>query len=196
MALTGSATSTNDSAPYQLFITQQNDAFDNSVALRVELKSKVMTSTRLSDYQVVYYLNDPGFDPTTVKWDTVFSNTGPVTASVKQIFLTRTLGVRNASRSVTFRFASGTTLAAGASAIFQGNLHRADYSWYPNESDDWSRYLRSNGMAEGAIIQAIASKNVVFGLSAEGAPGAYQLKFAPSHVPLNARGRLAGRSGR
>ncbi|HEY3234993.1 MAG TPA: hypothetical protein VGJ84_09755, partial [Polyangiaceae bacterium] len=188
LALTGSATSSNDSAPYQLFITQQNDPFDNSVALRAELKSKVTTSTRLSDYQVVYYLNDPGFDPTTVQWDNFYSNTGPITASVKQIFLTRELGVRNASWSVTFRFAAGTTLAAGASAIFQGTLHRADYSWYPNETDDWSRYLRSNGMAEGAIIQAIATKNVVFGLSAESTPGAYQLKFAPSVITTQTEG--------
>ncbi|HEY0467128.1 MAG TPA: choice-of-anchor D domain-containing protein, partial [Polyangiaceae bacterium] len=64
LALSGSATSTNDSAPYQLFITQQNDPYDNSVALRAELRSKVTRYTRLSDYQVVYYLNDPGFDPT------------------------------------------------------------------------------------------------------------------------------------
>jgi len=188
LALSGSATSTNDSAPYQLFITQQNDPYDNSVSLRAELKSKVTTATRLSDYQVVYYLNDPGFDPTTVQWDTTYTSTGPITASVKRIFLTRQLGVRNADWSITFRFAAGTTLAAGASAIFQGNLHRADYSWYPNETDDWSRYLRSNGMAEGTIIQAIANKNVVFGLSAEGVPGAYQLKFAPTVVTTQTEG--------
>jgi C1A family cysteine protease len=188
LSLTGSATSTNDSAPYQLFITQQNDPYDNSVALRAELKSRVTSSTRLSDYQVVYYLNDPGFDPSTVKWDTYYSSTGPITVSVKPIFLTRDLGVRKASWSVTFRFAPGATLAPGASAIFQGSLHRADYSWYPDESDDWSRYLRRNGMAEGAIIQAIATKKVVFGLPAEGVPGAYQLKFAPSIVTTQTEG--------
>jgi|GEM_PF-2849409 len=188
LALSGSATSTNDSAPYQLFISQQNDPYDNSVALRAELKSKVTTATPLSDYQVVYYLNDPGFDPTTVKWDTYYTSTGPITASVKRIFLTRQLGVRSADWAVTFRFAPGTTLAAGASAIFQGNLHRADYSWFPNETDDWSRYLRSNGMAEGTIIQSILTKNVVFGLSAEGTPGAYQLKFAPSIVTNQTEG--------
>jgi HYDIN/CFA65/VesB family protein/papain like protease len=188
LTLTGSATSTNDDAPYQLFITQQNDPYDNSAGFRAELKSKVTTSTLLSDYQVVYYLSDPGFDPAGVRWDTVYTNTGPISAIVKPIFFTRDLGVRKATWSVIFRFAPGSTLAAGASAIFQGNLHRPDYNWYPDESDDWSRYLRSNGMAEGAIIQSIATQGVVFGLPAEGVPGAYQLKFAPSVVTTQSEG--------
>jgi len=79
-------------------------------------------------------------------------------------------------------------LAAGASAVFQGSLHSADYSWYPNETDDWSRYLRSNGMAEGTIIQNVATGDVLFGLSAEGVPGAYQLKFAPTVVTSQSEG--------
>ena len=35
---------------------------------------------------------------------------------------------------------------------------------------------------KGAIVQVIASKNVVFGLPGEGQPGAYQLTFAPNPV--------------
>jgi hypothetical protein len=181
-ALSGSATSGADTAPYQLFITAQGSATDNALAFRAELRSRVTTTTNLSNYQVVYYVNDPGLDPATVQWDTHYTNVGPISVSMKRIFLTRQLGPRKTDIAVTFRFAPGTTLPPGGSAIFQGSLHRADYSWYPDENDDWSRYVRRDGMAEGAIIQVIASKNVVFGLPGEGQPGAYQLTFAPNPV--------------
>jgi hypothetical protein len=182
LALTGSATSTDDSAPYQLFITGQGAVNDNAVAFRAELRSKVTTSTKLSDYQVVYYLNDPGLDPATIQWDTYYTNVGAISMSAKKVLAARKLGVRTTNIAVTFKFAAGATLPAGGSAIFQGSLHRADYSWYPDETDDWSRYVRRDGMAEGAIVQQIATKNVLFGLSGEVQPGAYQLTFAPNPV--------------
>jgi hypothetical protein len=182
LALSGSATTTDDSAPYQLFLTGQGAANDNAVAFRAELRSKVSTTTKLSDYQVVYYLNDPGLDPATIQWDTYFTNVGAVTMSARRIVLNRQLGPRTTNIAVTFKFAAGTTLPAGGSAIFQGSLHKADYSWYPDETDDWSRYVRRDGMAEGVIVQAVATKNVVFGLPGESQPGAYQLKFAPNPV--------------
>jgi C1A family cysteine protease len=182
LALTGAATGTDDSAPYQLFITGQGAANDNAIAFGAELRSKVTTATNLSDYQVVYYLNDPGLDLSAVVWDTYYTNVGAISVSLKPIVLGRQLGPRTADIAVTFRFAAGTTLPPGGSAIFQGSLHRADYSWYPDETDDWSRYVRRDGMAEGTIIQAIASKNIVFGVPGESQPGAYQLSFAPNPV--------------
>jgi hypothetical protein len=181
-ALSGAATSTNDSAPYQVFITQQNNPTDNSVALRAELKSRVTTSTSLSGLQVVYYLNDPGLDPATLRWDTYYSTVGAISASVKRVFLTRELGPRKADLTLSFRFAAGATLAAGASAIFQGSLHRSDWSWYPNENDDWSRFLRRNGMAEGTIVQRLSDLAVLFGLPGERPAGAYQLGVSPNPV--------------
>ena len=188
LSLTGSGTSTNDSAPYQVFITGQNDLVDNSIAFRAELKSRVSTSTRLSDYQVVYYLSDANVDPSTLRWDTFYTTVGAVTASFKRIYLTRELGVRKADLAVTFRFASGATLPANGTVVFQGQLRNTNFSWYPNESDDWSRYVRANGMAEGTIVQAIASKNILFGLAAEGQPGAYQLAFSPNPVTTQTEG--------
>jgi len=181
-ALTGAATSGGDTAPYQLFITGQGATNDNAVAFRAELRSRVTTATNLSNYQVVYYVNDPGLDPATVVWDTYYTNVGAISMSMKRVFLSRELGPRKTSLAVTFRFAPGTTLPAGGSAIFQGSLHRTDYSWYPDETDDWSRYVRRDGLAEGAIVQVIATKNVVFGLPGEGQPGAYQLTFSPNPV--------------
>jgi hypothetical protein len=182
LALSGSATSTADSAPYQLFLTGQGSANDNALAFGAELRSRVTTTTNLSDYQVVYYLNDPGLDLATVRWDTFYSNVGAISMSMKRVLLGRELGPRKADIAVTFRFAAGAKLPPGGSAIFQGSLHRADYSWYPDETDDWSRYVRRDGMAEGAIIQAIASQNVVFGLPGEARAGAYQLTFSPNPV--------------
>ncbi|HEY3495327.1 MAG TPA: choice-of-anchor D domain-containing protein, partial [Polyangiaceae bacterium] len=180
IALSGAATSTNDSAPYQVFITQQNSPTDNSVAFRAELKSRVSTSTALSNYQVVYYLNDPELDPATLTWDTYYSTVGAIDASVKRVFLARELGPRKADLALTFRFRAGATLAPGGSVIFQGSLHRTDWSWYPNENDDWSRFLRRNGMAEGTIVQRISDLAVLFGLSAERPTGAYQLSVSPN----------------
>lgn len=191
LTLTGRAASNDDRAPLQLYITKQNHAHADSVAFRARVESNTWACTHLSNYQVVYYLNDPGFDPTTVHWDTHYSNVGPISASVKQIFLTRQLGVRGATWSVTFRFASNAALAPGRAAIFEGSLQRADKSWHADQSDDWSRYLRRDGMAEGAIIQAIASKKVVFGLSAEGVAGAYQLEFAPNDVTIQTEGTVS-----
>jgi len=83
---------------------------------------------------------------------------------------------------VTFRFAPGTKLPPGGSAIFQGSLHRADYSWYPDETDDWSRYLRRDGMAEGTTVQLISNNSVVFGVGGELQPGAHQLRLNPTTV--------------
>lgn len=180
IALSGSATSTNGSAPYHVFITQQNGATDNSVALRVELKSRVSTSTALSNYQVVYYLSDPGLDLSTLRWDTHYTTVGNINGSLRRAFLTRDLGPRKADVALTFRFPAGATLAPGASAIFQGTLHKTDYSWYPNENDDWSRFLRRDGLAEGTIVQQISNQNVLFGLAAERQAGAYQLTVSPN----------------
>lgn len=185
-ALSGAATSTNDSAPYQVFITQQNSPTDNSIALRAELKSRVTTSTALSGYQVVYYLNDPGLDPATLQWDTYYSTVGAINASVRRVYLTRELGPRKTDLALTFRFAAGATLPAGGSIIFQGSLHRSDWSWYPNEADDWSRYLRRNGMAEGTIVQRISTQQVLFGLPGERPTGAYQLTVSPNPVTTQA----------
>ena len=182
LALSGSATSGNDTAPYQVFITQQNDPRDNSMALRAEIKNRSATALRLADHQVVYYLNDPELDPRGLRFDTYYTTAGPISASMKKVFLTRTLGPRKADTSVTFRFAAGRTLAPGASVIFQGNLHRGDWSWYPDETDDWSRYLRRDGLAEGTLFQNVASRSVLFGLAAEASPGALQLRATPTEV--------------
>lgn len=182
LALGGSATSGNDAAPFQVFITQQNDPQDNSMALRAEIKNRGTQTARLSDYQFVYYLNDPVIDPAVLRWDTYYTTHGTISAGMRKAFLTRTLGPRKADTAVTFRFQAGKTLAPGASMIFQGNLHRADWSWYPNETDDWSRFLRRDGLAEGTVFQHIASQNVLFGLAAEARPGALQFSASPTQV--------------
>jgi hypothetical protein len=185
-SLSGAATSTNDSAPYQVFITQQNNPTDNSVAFRAELKSRVSTSTALSNYQIVYYLSDPGLDPATLQWDTYYSTAGAINASVRRVFLKKELGPRKTDLALTFRFPAGATLAPHASAIFQGSLHRSDWSWYPNEHDDWSRFLRRNGMAEGTIVQRVSNLEVLFGLAGERPTGAYQLNVSPNPATTQA----------
>lgn len=178
--LSGGATSNSASAPYQVFITQQNDPTDNSLSFRAEIKSRVPTTTALSDYQFVYYLNDPGLDPASVQWETFYSNVGAIEGSVKRVFLTRELGPRKADLALTLRFPASATLAPYGSAIVQGTLRRADYSWYPNENDDWSRFLRRDGMAEGTIFQQRSTSNVLFGLPAEAPSGAQQLSVSPN----------------
>jgi hypothetical protein len=180
--LSGAATSTNDNAPYQVFITQQNSLTDNSIALRAELKSRVATSTALAGYEVVYYTSDPGLDPATLQWDTYYSTAGAIDARVRRVFLTRALGPRKTDLALAFRFPAGATLPARGSVVFQGSLHRSDWSYSPNESDDWSRYLRRDGMAEGTIVRRISNQQVLFGLPGERPSGAYQLNVAPNPV--------------
>lgn len=181
LSLTGSGTSSDDSAPIQVFITQQNALNDNSVTLRAEVKNRGTSAITLSKYRVVYYLNDPEQDPSTWVWDTAYTNVGAITAKAKRLFATKKVGVRRADTALTFTFAN-TNVAAGSSAIFQGTLHRADYSWYPNETDDWSRYLRRDGMAEGTTVQLIADNSTVFGIGGELQPGARQFKLTPTTV--------------
>jgi hypothetical protein len=181
LALTGSGTSNDDSAPIQVFITQQNALNDNSVTLRAELKNRGTSGINLSNYRVVYYLNDPDQDPTSWVWDTAYSTAGTITAEAKKLFATKRVGARKADTALTFTFAN-TNVAAGASAIFQGTVHRADYSWYPDETDDWSRYLRRDGMAEGTTVQLISDNSTVFGVGGELKPGAHQFALSPATV--------------
>lgn len=181
LALTGAGSSNADSAPIQVFITQQNAVNDNSVSLRAEVKNRGPSAITLSNYRVVYYLNDPEQDPTTWVWDTAYSNVGAITAKAKKLFASKKVGARRADTALTFTF-TGASVAAGSSAIFQGTLHRADYSWYPDETDDWSRYLRRDGLAEGTTVQLISNNSVVFGTGGELQPGAYQFNLSPATV--------------
>lgn len=66
--------------------------------------------------------------------------------------------------------------------IFQGSLHRPDFSWYPDETHDWSRYVARSTMAESCVVQDINTKSIVFGSSAEVPPGAYQIAVTPNPV--------------
>lgn len=181
LSLSGSGTSNDDSAPIQVFITQQNALNDNSVTLRAEVKNRGTTAITLSNYRVVYYLNDPEQDPTTWVWDTAYTTAGTITAKAKKLFAVKKVGVRKADTALTFTF-TNKSVAAGSSVIFQGTLHRADYSWYPNETDDWSRYLRRDGMAEGTTVQLISNNSTVFGIGGELQPGARQFKLTPTTV--------------
>ena len=181
LSLTGTGTSNDDSAPIQVFITQQNAVNDNSVSLRAEVKNRGTSAIKLSDYRVVYYLNDPEQDPTSWVWDTAYTNVGAITAKAKKLLATKKVGARRADTALTFTFGN-TNVAAGSSAIFQGTLHRADYSWYPDETDDWSRYLRRDGMAEGTSVQLISNNSTVFGIGGEVQPGAHQFKLSPTTV--------------
>lgn len=181
LSLTGSGTSNDDSAPIQVFITQQNAVNDNSVTLRAELKNRGTSAIKLSNYRVVYYLNDPDQDPANWVWDTSYTSVGTITAKAKKMLATKKVGARKADTALTFTFSS-TNVAAGSSAIFQGTLHRADYSWYPDETDDWSRYLRRDGMAEGTTVQLISNNSVVFGVGGELQPGAHQFTLSPTTV--------------
>lgn len=183
LTLTGTGASSDDSAPLQVFITQQNNPVDNSIAMRVELKNKTTQSAALSTYRVSYFFSDPYIDPTGLIWDTYYnSGASPLGAKLRHVYLGKILGPRKADAALDFTFPAGASLAAGGSLIFQGSLHRADYSWYPDENDDWSRYLRRDGMAEGAVVQELASKKIVFGSTPEFAAGANQLAMSPSQV--------------
>lgn len=185
ISLTGTGTSNANSAPIQVFITQQNAVNDNSVTLRAEVKNRGTSAIKLSDYRVVYYLNDPEQDPSAWVWDTYYSTVGTITAKAKKMLATKTVGRRKADTALTFTFAN-TNLAAGASAIFQGTVHRADYSWYPDETDDWSRYLRRDGLAEGTTVQLISNNSTVFGIGGEVQPGARQFKLTPTTITSSA----------
>lgn len=181
LSLSGSGTSSNESAPIQVFITQQNAVNDNSVALRAEVKNRSASPIKLSNYRVVYYLNDPEQNPASWVWDTAYSSVGTITAKASKMLAAKKVGARRADTALTFTF-SGAIVAAGQSAIFQGTLHRADYSWYPDETDDWSRYLRRDGMAEGTTVQLISNNSVVFGVGGELQPGARQFRLSPTTV--------------
>jgi len=181
LSLTGSGTSNDDSAPIQVFITQQNAVNDNSVALRAEVKNRGTSAIKLSNYRIVYYLNDPDQNPANWVWDTAYTSVGTITAKANKMLAAKKVGVRRADTALTFTF-TGANVAAGASAIFQGTLHRADYSWYPDETDDWSRYLRRDGMAEGTTVQLISNNSVVFGVGGELQPGAHQFRLNPTTV--------------
>jgi centrosomal CEP192-like protein len=181
LSLTGSGTSNDDRAPIQVFITQQNGVNDNSVALRAEVKNRSTSAIKLSNYRVVYYLNDPEQNPASWVWDTTYTSAGPITAKAKKMLATKKVGARRADTALTFTFTS-TNVAAGSSAIFQGTLHRADYSWYPDETDDWSRYLRRDGMAEGTSVQLVSNNSVVFGVGGELQPGGRQFRLSPTTV--------------
>lgn len=166
LSLTGTGTSTNDAAPLQVFITQQNAPLDNSVALRAEIKNRTSNAIRLSDYRVLYYMFDTSVDFNSVVWDTAYATQSPIGYHVDQL-PGRTAGVRWTNSAISFSFPANATIAAGGSFIFQGSMHRADYSWYPDETDDWSRYLRRDGLAEGVAIQQIATNAFVFGVPGE-----------------------------
>ncbi len=185
VALSGTGTSNDDAAPFQVYITQQNVPNDNSIAMRVELKSHAPMPARLSNYQVVYYFNDVTVDVTRLVWDTYYT-TGPINVAFKKLYLAKPLGPRNANWGIQFTFSEGSTIYPNTSVIFQGSLHYADYSWYPNETDDWSRWLRRDGMAEGTVVQDVQSKNILFGVSPEAPRGAYSLAVTPNPVATDA----------
>jgi C1A family cysteine protease len=166
LALSGTGMSTNDSAPLQVFITQQNDPLDNSIALRAEIKNRTASAVQLSKYRVLYYMYETAVDFGSLRWDTAYTTQGPIGYLVDYL-PGRTAGVRWANSAITFTFPANASIAPGGSFIFQGNIHRTDYSWYPDETDDWSRYLRRDGLAEGVVIQNIATKAIVFGVSGE-----------------------------
>lgn len=181
LSLSGTGTSNSNSAPIQVFITQQNAVNDNSVTLRAEVKNRGTSAIRLSDYRVVYYLNDPEQDPTAWVWDTAYTTAGTITAKAKKLLAAKKVGTRKADTALTFTFGN-TNVAAGSSVVFQGTLHRADYSWYPDETDDWSRYVRRDGMAEGTTVQLVSNNTTVFGIGGELQPGARGFTLSPSTV--------------
>jgi hypothetical protein len=166
LSLSVSGTSNNDSAPLQIFITQQNDPLDNSIALRAQIKNRTASAIRLSDYRVLYYIYETAVDFSSLVWDTTFATQGPIGYRVDSL-PGRTAGVRWANSAIVFSFPATATVAAGGSFIFQGGIHRAYYSWYPDETDDWSRYLRRDGLAEGVAVQQIATNAFVFGVPGE-----------------------------
>jgi hypothetical protein len=137
-----------------------------SIALRAEIKNRTASAVRLSDYRVLYYMYETGVDFSSLVWDTSFTTQGPIGYHADWV-PGRTAGARWSNSAVAFSFPASATVAAGASFIFQGSLHRADYSWYPDETDDWSRYLRRDGLAEGVAIQQIATNAFVFGVPGE-----------------------------
>jgi hypothetical protein len=183
LGLSGNGTSSNDSAPLQVYVTQQNNPLDNSIAMRVELKNKTTQAAALSAYRVSYFFDDPYIDAAGLIWDTYYnSGAAPLSVKVRHFYLGKVVGPRRADMALEFTFPEGASIAAGGSLIFQGSLHRADYSWYPDENDDWSRYLRRDGMAEGVAIEEIASKKIVFGSTPEFAAGANQLAMSPTQL--------------
>ena len=183
LALTGTGASNNNNAPLVLYLTQQSDPLDSNIAMRIEIKNRSTSTQTIANDRVIYYLNYAAGDYSTLVWDTYYnSGPAPLTAKLRHAYLTLAYGQRTADTALEFTFPSGTALAAGTSLIFQGSLHRPDYSWYPDETHDWSRYLRRDTMAESSVIQDINSKSIVFGSGPELPAGAFKLAVTPNPV--------------
>lgn len=189
VALRGAGTSSNDAAPFLLYMRQQNAANDNSIGMRFDLVSHAPMPARISDYKIVYYINEPNLDLTQLAWDTYWTNARtPIGFAARKLFFNnKILGPRKANTAIELTFPEGTTIYPGQSLTIEGNLHRGDWQWQFDETDDWSRYVRRDGLAENMLVQKIESRGMVFGSSPEGSiPGTYLLTVTPAQVTSDA----------
>lgn len=149
-----------------ILLDSDNNPNDNSVQMSLQMLNNESAPIDLSNFEIVYYLYEPGLDLNDAVWDNYYCNL-PSNAKPSVAFFSIDPPVvdegAKADIEMVFSLPEGSELSPNQYLLMQGALHRSDWQYNFNETDDWSHVVE--GITENIVVINKTTGDIVYGNS-------------------------------